>query len=143
MCMDLVENISEAEEDYNRTYSEESDEFLPKSENTVPVTSRNIFGIIAILSILTLAMTITGSSLIHYLRKYYKENYYEHSHSISWSIALVFFSNAALIAWNSIRICHHNDIIEFEKNFALHDSWKYPLCYLAMEVLGQYFPIAL
>ena len=55
MCMDLVENISEAEEDENRTYSEESDEFLPKSENTVPVTSRNIFGIIAILSILTLS----------------------------------------------------------------------------------------
>lgn len=102
----------------------------------VPVTTHNIMGIIAILSILTLAMTITGSSLIHYLRKYYKENYYEHSHSISWSIALVFFSNAALIGWNSIRICHHKDIIEFEKNFASQDSWKYPLAYLAMETLG-------
>lgn len=34
--------------------------------------------------------------------------------------------------------------MDFEKNYRYNeDSWKFPLAYLAMEVLGQYFPIVL
>lgn len=144
MGMDLVQKTEfvDAEGD---SEDREYDEHLPKSEMETPLSAHLILGSIFVLAVTTLATTITGSCLVHQLRKYYKENYYQHSTSIIWSIILVFFSTGALIAWNSIRISNQEEILNFEKNYRYNrqDSWKFPLLYLAMEVLGQYFPIAL
>jgi hypothetical protein len=97
---------------------------------------------IVILTALTLLMIVIGSILVHNLRLFFKENYYQHSNSIILSIIFETLSITSIMAWYLIKIFKRDDLIYYSQHSIENDSWIYPLIHLGLVLLGQYFPIA-
>lgn len=68
---------------------------------------------IVILSALTLGMIIIGSILVHNLRLFFRENYYQHSNSIILSIFFETISITSIMAWYLIKIFKRDDLIYY------------------------------
>lgn len=127
MGMDLQNAIAGKENQPNQYFYDQIDSIL---------SFQNSMAFIVILSALTLSMIIIGSILVHKLRQFFRENYYQHSNSIILSIFFETISITSIMAWYLIKIFKRDDLIYYSQNSIENDNWIYPLIHFGLVILG-------
>ena len=114
--------------------------YMPQNDLTAEPDKRNTNTFLVALSMLTLSFVIIGAFLVNRLRRLFKENYWQHTNSIIWSIILCSISSICIIAENLIRVERLDHIQNHEQEFLSNNSWKYPLIIFGMQLLGFFLP---